>query len=374
MKKQNEQLGPHPLTLNRPPSPRGRREIQLYYPLPLGEGGKLPRQRVRALIHLSFVIFNLSLLLAVTAQAAVVGSTDDAMTIGGGARPIGMGRAFVAIADDADAPFINPAGLGSLKGPTAMAMYTNLLGEIYYNEFSGAIPTPNGTFGIGYITTGISDIPTSGLPSDYYDSLLTLTYAAPLANFFNYGKNVFVGANYKIFNSGYSGGLNDFATGMSADLGVKLVVNPHLALGLNRQNFLPVSMGGVIRLSSGAEESLASITKIGAAIKPVPWPKLLVALDADLPAQTGRPVTEHLGVEWKENQYITVRGGLDQSVDPGTAVQTSWNPAFGTSITYAGFRVDYAYHPYYNDASLATTYVSLSYAGPSWYALKGTVQ
>ena len=311
--------------------------------------------------------------------AQVVGSTDDAMTIGGGARPIGMARAFTAIADDADAPFINPAGLGSLKGPTAMAMYTNLLGEIYYNEFSGAVPTPNGTFGLGYITTGISGIPTNDnqghvVMSDYYDSLMTLTYAAPLANFFNYGKNVFVGANYKIFNSGYSGGLNQFATGTSADLGVKLVVNPHLAFGLNRQNFLPVSMGGVIRLSSGAEESLASITKIGAAIKPVPWPKLLIALDADLPAETGRPVTEHLGVEWKENQYITLRGGLDQSVDPGAVGQTSWNPAFGTSISYAGFRVDYAYHPYYNDASLATTYVSLSYVGPSWYALKGTVQ
>jgi hypothetical protein len=341
--------------------------------------GRVPAARdliniAQRFFHLSFVIFNLTLIFALPLLAEVVGSTDDAMTIGGGARPIGMGRAFTAIADDADAAFINPAGLGSLKGPTAMAMYTNLLGEIYYNEFCGAVPTPNGTFGLGYITTGVSDIPTGAIHSDYYDSLLTLTYATPLANYFNYGKNVFIGANYKIFNSGYSGGINNFATGMSADLGVKVVVNPHLAFGLNRQNFLPVSMGGVVRLSSGVEESLASMTKIGVSIKPVPWPKLLVALDADLPAQTGRPVTRHIGMEWKENQYITVRGGLDQSVDPGTAGLTSWNPAFGTSISYAGFRVDYAYHPYYNDASLATTYVSLSYVGPSWFALKGTVQ
>ncbi|MBN3033689.1 MAG: hypothetical protein JW873_06305 [Candidatus Saganbacteria bacterium] len=329
---------------------------------------------MRALSRFLFFIFYLLFFTSLPVPAEVIGSRDDPLTIGGGARPIGMGRAFTAVVDDADAAFINPAGLGSLKGPAAMAMYTNLLGEVYYNEFTGAVPTPYGSFGLGYITTGVSNIPTSGLPSDYYDSLLTLTYATPLANYFYYGRNIFVGANYKIFNSGYTGGINQFATGMSADLGVKVVVSPHLAFGVNRQNLLPVSMGGVVKLSSGAEESLASITKVGVAVKPVPWPKLLVAFDADLPAQTGRPVTQHLGVEWKENQYLAVRGGLDQSVDPGTASLVSWNPTFGTSLSYAGLRVDYAYHPYYNDPGLATNYISLSYVGQPWFALKGTVQ
>ncbi|MFA4844732.1 MAG: hypothetical protein WC632_07295 [Candidatus Margulisiibacteriota bacterium] len=308
----------------------------------------------------------------------VIGSTDDAMTIGGGARPIGMGRAHTAVAEDADASFINPAGLAGLKGPQAMAMYTNLLQDVYYQEFSGAVPTPYGIFGLGYITTGVNNIVTKDtpVPTDYYDSLLSFSYATPLANFFNYGNNVFVGANYKLYNRGYTGGHSDLgqATGFSGDIGVKAVVNPHLSFGLCRQNFIPVSMGSVIRLSSGAEESLASITKVGAAIKPVPWPKLLIAADADLPAQTGRPVTEHIGLEWKENQYITFRAGLDQSVDPATASQTSWNPSFGASLTYGGMRVDYAYHQYYNDASLATNYVSLFYVGQPWFALKGTVQ
>jgi hypothetical protein len=320
------------------------------------------------IVVLSLVIFGL-----LPAWAAVIGSTDDAMTIGGGARPIGMGRAHTAVVEDSDAAFINPAGLAGLKGPEAMAMNTNLLGEIYYYEFSGAMPTPRGTWGIGYITTGVTDIPTTP-PSDYYDSLLTLSYATPLANFFTYGKNVFVGANYKIYNRGYTGGTNEAATGYSADLGALFVINQHLTFGICRQNILPVSMGGVLKLSGGAEESLAGITKVGVAVKPVPWPKLLIALDADLPAQTGRPVTAHLGCEWKENQFITLRAGLDQSVDPATESKTSWNPSFGTSINYGGMRVDYAYHPYYNEPSLATSYVSLSYIGPPLFALKGKVQ
>ena len=318
------------------------------------------------------------LICGLPALAAVIGSTDDAMTIGGGARPIGMGRAHTAVVEDSDAPFINPAGLASLKGPEAMAMYTNLLQSVYYQEFSGAVPTPYGTFGAGFINTGVNGIVTSDtpIPTDYYDSLLTLSFATPLANYFTYGNNVFVGGNLKLYNRGYTGGHSDLgtATGKSADLGVKVVVNQHLAFGLCRQNILPVSMGGVIRLNSGAEETLAGIWKVGTAIKPVPWPKLLIALDADLPAETGRPVQEHLGVEWKENENLYLRAGLDQSVDPSTASLTSWNPSIGTSLYYAGFRIDYAYHAYYNDPSLATTYVSLSYLGPSWFALKGKVQ
>ncbi|MBI5700474.1 hypothetical protein HZC34_01340 [Candidatus Saganbacteria bacterium] len=68
---------------------------------------------------------------------------------------------------------------------------------------------------------------------------------------------------------------------------------------------------------------------------------------------------------------LAFRAGLDQSVNPLTATQTSWNPTFGTSFSYLGFRVDYALHPYYNDPSLATRYVSFSYTAEPWFALRG---
>jgi len=312
--------------------------------------------------------------LGFTVDAAIIGSTDDAMTIGGGARPIGMGRAHTAIVEDADAPFINPAGLASLKGPSAMMMYTNLLGTVYYSEYCGAVPLSNGTVGVGYITTGVNNIPTTPVPSDYYDSLVTLTYAAPVALFADYGNNVFVGGNFKLFNRGYTGGITSFETGMSADLGIKVALSPNLNFGLCRQNILPVSMGGVLRLSGGAEETVAGIYKVGFAIKPVPWPKLLIALDEDIPAQTGRPPLSHIGFEWKENQYLTIRAGADQSLDPATATLASWNPSYGVSLGFKGLRIDYAYHAYYNDPSLANTYVSLSYIGEPWFAMKGRVQ
>ena len=327
--------------------------------------------------HWILVIGYWSLILTLPSLAAIVGQADDATLVGGGARPIGMGRAFTAVADDADGIFINPAGIAGIKGPTALAMFTNLLGAVYYSEYSGAVPSQIGTVGLGYISTGVNQIPTKDsqgniVLSDYYDSLLIFSYSSPLARWFGYGRNLFVGLNYRFYNRGTSGGVNEEATGQSFDFGLKLYVTPYLSLGLCRQNILPVSLGGVLRYNTGAEETLASLTKVGLAVRPIPLNgNLLLVLDADLPGQTGRPATLHAGGEYNIIKGVTVRAGLDQSIDSLTPSQTNWNPTFGLSTSFSGLRVDYAYHAYYNDASFATTYISLSYVGEPWLALKG---
>lgn len=319
----------------------------------------------------------IAIVFSIRVEADYVGYTDDPMVIGGGARSLGMGRAFAAIADDADALFINPAGIANLKGPVGMAMFTNfLMGEVYYTEFCGAIPSAWGTVGVGYISTGVSQIPTVvnsiEVNTDYYDSLFLLSYSTPLARFFGYGRNIFMGLNFKIFSRGWSGGINEEALGMSGDLGLKFIVNPYLSFGLCRQNFVPVSLGGVLRWTSGAEEALAGITKVGIAIKPIAFrKKLIIDFDADLPASSGRPITMHLGAEWKANEILALRCGLDQSIDANVASKATWNPAVGISLGQGGFRFDYAYHSYYNNPELATSYISFAYEGSPWMALKG---
>src|SRR3989339_1568883 len=112
------------------------------------------------------------------AMPAIAQLTDDSTVIGGGARPLGMGKAFVAIADDADAMLINPAGIASLKAPQGMSMFTNLLNDVYYMEFTGAVPAPIGVLGIGYVSTGVKGLttyvgsPEVAVNTDYYDALL----------------------------------------------------------------------------------------------------------------------------------------------------------------------------------------------------------
>ncbi|MFH1826217.1 MAG: hypothetical protein ABH823_02875 [bacterium] len=305
--------------------------------------------------------------------------TDDSSVIGGGARPLGMGRAFVAIVDDADAPLINPAGNASLKTPQLITMFTNLMGEIYYAEYCTAIPTKLGVIGAAYVNTGTSHVEIDLADdlivyADYHDTLFILSYSSPLARFVNIGRNVFVGLNLKYFSRGWTGGYSNTATGLSADFGVKYVVTPYLSLGFNRQNFLPVDFGGVVRSTSGAEESIAGLYKVGVAIKPFHFKrKLLLAYDVDLPSQSGRPVTSHIGAEYKATQAFMVRAGFDQSIDAASATRVTWNPSVGLSITMKRFRLDYAYHAYYNDPNLATYYLSLSFMASDENILEGEV-
>lgn len=307
------------------------------------------------------------------APAAVIGVTDDPLTIGGGARPLGMGRAFGALASDSDAVFINPAGAASLKQPQAMAMFTSLLaGTVYYSEYCGAVPSDFGSVGVGFITTGVNGVITGGsLETDYYDSVLAFNYASPLSRFFRYGENVNVGINFKIFSRGFSGGINQSSSGFSSDLGIKYVASPYLNFGLVRQNFIPVSLGSGIQTSGGLE-ALAGETKACVAVKPVQYDgSLVLAGDFIIPAISSDPTTAHFGAEWRATPEFYLRGGLDQSLDAASPTGTSWNPTVGTSIQYAGFRLDYAYHPYYNDPALAVSYVSISYTGEPWVTLKG---
>lgn len=308
--------------------------------------------------------------------AVVIGQTDESTKIGGGARPLGMGGAYIAVADDADAMFINPAGLASLKGPQAMAMFSSLINDVYYTEFCGAIPPGFGTVGIGYIATGVNNIPTSveghTVPTDYYDGMLVLSYSTPLARFLEYSRNVYVGVNLKVFSRGWSGGINEFASGWSGDFGIKYVPMPYLSFGLVRTNFIPVSLGSKITWDNGIEESLSGSTNIGVAVKSTLLKEsLLFTVDYDLPSFSGQPETAHYGTEWKMNEYLALRGGYAQRIDAASSTGTSWNPTMGISFGYSGFRVDYAYLTYYNDPALATYYVSLSYTGEPWLALKG---
>lgn len=70
------------------------------------------------------------------AQPAVPNVFD----FGGGVRALGMGEAFVGLADDEQAVFYNPAGLGYLKGISLSANYERHFGASDYASLLGALP------------------------------------------------------------------------------------------------------------------------------------------------------------------------------------------------------------------------------------------
>ncbi len=69
------------------------------------------------------------------------------LKIGVGARPSGMGEAFLAVADDVNAVYWNPAGLAFLKRQEVTAMHSEWFQDIRYDFAAYARPLQNYTLG-----------------------------------------------------------------------------------------------------------------------------------------------------------------------------------------------------------------------------------
>ncbi len=76
--------------------------------------------------------------LTLTSQAVTVGMSF--LKLGVGARPVAMGEAFTAVADDANAMFWNPAGMGMMKGMDVSLMFMNLYGDVTYASGATVFP------------------------------------------------------------------------------------------------------------------------------------------------------------------------------------------------------------------------------------------
>ena len=90
--------------------------------------------------RLSAALVFVFLLLPASQAFAVAEAGVPSLIIPPGARPNGMGEAFVAIADDATASWWNPAGLAFLPGRNIALMHSQLVpdlaSDVYY-EFIG---------------------------------------------------------------------------------------------------------------------------------------------------------------------------------------------------------------------------------------------
>ncbi len=62
------------------------------------------------------------------------------LKIGVGARPLGMGGGYIAIADDVNAIYWNPGGLAQLRKKEISAMHNEWIDDIKYEFVGYAVP------------------------------------------------------------------------------------------------------------------------------------------------------------------------------------------------------------------------------------------
>lgn len=185
----------------------------------------------------------LGIVIAVWANAAP-GFFQDATD---GARPAGMGEAFTAIADDANAVLYNPAGFARIDVPQLSGMYSNLytglnpilytgsLDRLGYNTLAAAIPVSAviGYFGAAWVQ----------LQSEVYqENTFILSYARRAWDAYPLDW----GVNLKLLSWAVRAG-----EGMSAEsrtrftLDAGLLANPlaDLQVGAAVDNCIPADMG-----------------------------------------------------------------------------------------------------------------------------------
>jgi hypothetical protein len=84
-------------------------------------------------------------------QTNVAGAAAQFLQIGAGARSLGMGEAYTAVADGPDAVYWNPAGLSRMSRPEATYARTELPAGLHHDFLAVGVPSEllAGTFALG---------------------------------------------------------------------------------------------------------------------------------------------------------------------------------------------------------------------------------
>lgn len=302
--------------------------------------------------------------LLMDAQTRKVGINGAAfLKVGVGARHIGVGSAATAITEDATNMFWNPAGM-ALTNNTLQASfnYNKWIADIGQNAVAVSYRVENvGTFGIGVVTFGVSDIiadrdiypnnpdlqplqidQASGSTYNYMDLMVQVSYASYVSDRLSLGVSVKV-INEAIddknasaiafdFGSVYHIGLMDWTIGARLN---------NLGSDLKFYDFaapLPLTFG------------------IGTSIVPYTNDFANVRLNVDAVKPQDGMQYFYTGAEVTLMKHVAVRGGYKfnySGIDDGgssiaPAIKTTIEGAsFGASFGYDtggyGLRVDYAY-------------------------------
>ena len=269
--------------------------------------------------------------------------------IGVGARPLGLGGAFVALADDSNAADYNAAGLGYVDDIHLGATHAQRFnGLITYNAASGIIPFGRlGTLGasLGMLTED-SEV--------YREQTLRLSYGNALF------KQFAIGANLKFFGTSFDE-TNEFvaenpyfvrtsSSAVSFDLGVIAKPFQSLSLGASVENLLPADMSisdtqtdsVPLNIRAGLAYRLASIAEMsaqGAAVSNL----LRGSLGSFEAASRNGEIYIRTGMEIWLNNSIAVRGGYGVKSGSSSATTLSFGWSAKLPISGTTLQLDYVF-------------------------------
>lgn len=275
---------------------------------------------------------------------AKVGTTGyQFLEIGASARAVGMGDAFVALANDASAVYYNPAGLTALEGPQLTFDYLKYVADIDYGFAAFAFPAGSigGYFGVGFIALDAGDILRTTYSDPYgkagemfgaQDFALTFSYGRNLTDRFSIGTTVkYITERLEVFKS----------TTWAADVGTAYNTGFRgFTISMVISNFGPDGHATNSDGFSGSDTPLPINFKFGSSIRLLDGGvhRAVLAAEGSHPADNLEKY--QAGVEYWYNDVLALRVGGKFNYDiGGLTAGAGLNLPWGDR----GLRVDYGY-------------------------------
>lgn len=319
----------------------------------------------RILIVVTFVLLYSS----VFGQGSGNKYAGEFLAIGVGGRPLGMGGAFVSLANDVTAGYWNPALLSKINYPQFSLMHDARFGNLINYNY-GAIGIPfgkNASLGISAIILGVDDIddtrnalidlngngildPGERLDPDRITKFNTSDYAFYLTYAKRHSDNFSYGANLKVIRRNIA---EESAWGLGFDVGLSYVLNNKILLGANLMDITTT----YLTWSTGKKEVITPTAKLGAGYMINLWKGVLTpAIDFDVRFENRKssahanlgPVSfdPHIGAEYTFQNLFSFRVGRDDIK----------NLTLGAGIKLPKINIDYSFVKFDGDESLGNTH------------------
>ena len=273
------------------------------------------------------------------------------LKIGAGARPVGMGEAFVGVADDVNAIAWNPAGLIFIDNKEISFMYNMWFQNISYSYLAYAQKMPDSErIGLSITYVGYGDISRTleNASGEYAGTSGNFT-ASDVSASFSLAKKVNdfgFGGSFKFI---YGTLDNYYATAIGFDLGVLYVPAkyPKLTFGITAQN-----MGSPLVFTTYSNAAPLPLTfKFGAGYKAISTDDLTALTSLDIIIPIENKVSAHLGMELWIQKILAVR--LGYKTDTMIDINPLAGLCAGVGFKFSNYTADFAYVPY---GDLGNTY------------------
>lgn len=324
------------------------------------------KQRFKA--GFTFIVILLLTVPVLPDEVTKVGSTASPfLKIGVGARPVGLGGAYVSLADDASALYWNVGGIAQVTRPEVIFNHSRWLEEISFDYLGLAMPLGSaGVLGISFTSLSMGEFEqTTELDPEGNGVLFSagsfavgLSYARQLTNKFMIG---FTGKYIQenIWNSS--------AKGFALDVGT-LFTTPFdgIRLGMSISNFgTKMQMnGGDLLLQvdpypgiSGSNDAINALFQTGKFDLPLlfrvglSWDalksetnRLTLAVDALHPNDNSESV--NIGGEYTFNNFVSIRGGYQSLFQRNSEEGFTVGAGLNTGVSSFRFVLDYAYQDF----------------------------